>query len=228
MAGIVSRHPRESVALFVGSGAMLIICANALFMQPGPHPAPIFAPKPILAAPAAAPMAPAAAPLFAPPIASQRFEAPARPRTAIISDIQRELTRRQFYDGSVDGIWGAQTDAAARDFAQAGTMKITVEPGEELLRAITGSNVKASKSVAVPPLRNDPIAQLLAPGKRVVTVQRVLAAYGYGQIRPSGNLDEPTQAAIRKFELSRKMPATGQISDQLVRALSEMSGQPID
>ena len=46
VAGIVTRNPREAVGIIFATGAFMIICANALFMQPGPHPAPIFAPKP--------------------------------------------------------------------------------------------------------------------------------------------------------------------------------------
>ena len=33
-----------------------------------------------------------------------------------------------------------------------------------------------------------------------LAVQRVLSEFGYGQMRPSGTLDEPTSAAIEKFE----------------------------
>jgi peptidoglycan hydrolase-like protein with peptidoglycan-binding domain len=230
VTGIITRYPRESVGVLVAAGAFSIICANALFMQNGPHPAPIFAPKAVVAP--AAVMAPPrvqAAPVIA-PLVAPRVETPARPRAQIVGDIQRELSRRGFYDGAVDGIWGAQTDAAARDFAQANALKITIEAGEDLLHAITASSVKtAAKPASAPqPAHNDPIAQLLAPGKRVIATQRILAAYGYGQIKPTGVLDAQTQDAIRKFESGHKMPVTGQISDQLIRALSEMSGQPID
>jgi peptidoglycan hydrolase-like protein with peptidoglycan-binding domain len=158
MAGIVSRNPRESVALFVSAGAISIIFVNALFMQKGPHPSPIFAPKSVMARPMPAP-----APIIHPSTAAA-VPAPA-PRP----------------------------DAAPHK-----------------------------------PARNDPIAQLLAPSSRVLTVQRLLTDYGYGQIRPTGALGPDTEEAIRKFERSRKMPVTGTLSDQLVKALSEMSGQRID
>ncbi len=62
----------------------------------------------------------------------------------------------------------------------------------------------------------------------MTTVQRILTAYGYGQIKPTGVLDNATEDAIRKFETSRKMPVTGQVSDQVVRALSALSGQQIE
>ena len=176
-ASIISRHPRESVAVFIGGSAVVMICANALFMQPGPHPAPILARS---SAPPSR-LSTVSGPLSPAPIAQPaRFEPvqaavlpPARPQAA-------------------------------------------------------GPVSKPKLAAAPEPARQDPIAQLLTPTKRITTVQRVLAAYGYGQIKPTGVLDNATEDAIRKFETSRKMAVTGQISDQLVRALSAMSGQPIE
>lgn len=80
--------------------------------------------------------------------------------------------------------------------------------------------------------RNDPIAELISssipPPSRVVAVQRVLSEFGYGQIRPSGILDEPTSAAIRKFESDHKLPVTGRLSDRLSTELGAMTGHPIE
>jgi len=87
--------------------------------------------------------------------------------------------------------------------------------------------------------RNDPIGDLIgsapAPAStasvtgaaRVVAVQRALSEYGYGQLRLSGALDEPTSAAIQKFEADRKLPVTGRISDRLLSELAAMTGRPI-
>lgn len=63
---------------------------------------------------------------------------------------------------------------------------------------------------------------------RIMSVQRVLAAYGYGQIKPSGILDQPTSVAIERFEREHKLPVTGKISDRLVTELSAMIGRPLD
>jgi hypothetical protein len=81
--------------------------------------------------------------------------------------------------------------------------------------------------------RHDPIADLIAtpagtPSPRLAAVQRVLAAFGYGQIRPSGLLDEPTSTAIEKFEKERKLPMTGRLSDRLISELSAMTGHPVE
>jgi peptidoglycan hydrolase-like protein with peptidoglycan-binding domain len=64
--------------------------------------------------------------------------------------------------------------------------------------------------------------------RRVAVVQRALAEYGYGQLKPTGTIGTDTQAAIQKFERDRKLPITGQVSDRLVRELAAVIGHPID
>ena len=81
---------------------------------------------------------------------------------------------------------------------------------------------------ATPARGNDPIAALLAPSNRVTAAQQVLSQYGYGQIKPNGVVGPDTQDAIRRFERSQKMPVTGQLSDPVVKALSQMSGRSLD
>jgi hypothetical protein len=75
---------------------------------------------------------------------------------------------------------------------------------------------------------NDPIAALIGETSHVMAVQRVLADYGYGQITPTGVLDQSTSAAIAKFERERGLPVTGQISDRLVSELAAMTGRPLE
>ena len=76
--------------------------------------------------------------------------------------------------------------------------------------------------------RNDPIADLIGPSLRVAAVQRVLSQYGYGQIKPSGILDDTTSAAIERFEREYKLPVTGRITDRLVGALASLAGHPLE
>lgn len=205
--------------------AIFAISLNALFLQKGPHPAPIFATRPLLKQeqPLPSPRPQAAQPTAAPNSATPS-------RAALIANIQRELGRRGFYDGAADGVWGAKTDAAARDFVQAANLKINPEASDGLLRAIVGSNAKAQngQSVSPEPARNDPIAELIAPSKRVLAIQRALADFGYGQIKLTGVYDPDTRAAIEKFERERKVPVTGQISDRFVRELAAMTGRPLE
>jgi peptidoglycan hydrolase-like protein with peptidoglycan-binding domain len=223
LAAAIARHPREFVGIVMGTAAIFAIIINALFLQHGPHSAPIFTTRTALSAdervvlPRPRVVEPAATPATT----------PARPPAQIVTDIQRELSRKGFYDGSPDGAWGAKTDAAARDFVQAAGLRVNVEASENLLRAVIGSKVQAPRQ-PVAPARKDPIAELLAPTKQVLAVQRALADFGYGQIKPTGVFDPATQAAIEKFERDRKLPVTGQMTDLVVRELAAMTGRPLE
>ncbi|MGB9364960.1 MAG: peptidoglycan-binding domain-containing protein, partial [Xanthobacteraceae bacterium] len=159
-------------------------------------------------------------------IAAAKPEAAARPRADIITDIQRELSRRGLYDGPVDGMVGPKTDAAIRDFETAAKLKATGEASEEVLRAITRTPLKTE--AAAPRSRPDPIAELIAPPQRVIAVQRALNDYGYGPLKMTGQFGAETVSAIQKFERDRKLPVTGQISPRLLRELAALTGRPLE
>jgi peptidoglycan hydrolase-like protein with peptidoglycan-binding domain len=224
---VLSRRPADSLAIIVAVISTGAIMVNALMLQTGPHPAPLFlTAKPVAAGPstsAAVTVLPGPRPAET---GTVKKHAGARSRTEIVAEIQKELARRGFYEGSADGVYGPKTDAAIRDFEQVAGLKPSGEPNETLLRAIAQSSVRARAPTESRP--NDPIAELLAPSKQVKAVQRVLAAFGYGQINPSGVLDPETQSAIQSFERERKLPITGQVSDRLRRELMVLSGRPLE
>ena len=223
LAAAIGSHPREFVALIMATIAIFAIVTNALFLQKGPHPAPIFAARPLLQHEAVlAPRVPAAQPSSATETASQS-------RLQLIANIQRALGSKGFYDGPADGIWGAKTDAAVRDFVQATGLKLNPEASDGLLRAISMSPAKPpAGSATANPQPADPIAKLIAPSKRITAVQRALADFGYGQIKTNGVFDPETRAAIEKFERDHQLPITGQISDRVVRELAAMTGRPLE
>jgi peptidoglycan hydrolase-like protein with peptidoglycan-binding domain len=213
-------RPRDTIAAAAAAVAVVTILVNALFLQSGPHPAPIFSTK---QAPVVAPLTdsvatlmPGRKPVAAPP--------PARPRSDTVAEIQRELGKHGFYDGPADGFYGPKTDAAIRDFEQAAGLRPSAEPGETLLAAITRSSVKWKP----PEPARDPIAALLAPSGRITAVQRALTEFGYGPLAPTGVYDAQTRAAIERFERARKRSVTGQINDQLVRDLATLTGRPLE
>lgn len=223
VAAVIVRHPREFVGVVMATAATCAIFSNALFLQKGPHPAPIFATRPVAQAVPLAPPRPQSAPTNV--VVAPLPDTPQN-RGQLISEIQRELNRRGYYDGTVDGIWGARTDAATRDFIQATGVKLNADASDALLRAILSSGAK--RAAAEPARGNDPIADLIAPSKRVLAVQRALADFGYGQIKPTGLFDPETRAAIEKFERDHRLPVTGQISDRVVRELAAMTGRPLE
>jgi len=243
---------RDAVAFIAATFATLAILINVLFMQSGSHPAPMFknAPLPVKAVatesipagprPRPVEAAPLPAPQPAPGKSAAPAPAPARMPGEIITDIQRELARRGYYDGTVDGLYGPKTDSAIRDFEQAAGLRPSTEPNEALLQAITKAPAKLAKGMTgttapVPrppaPIRTDVAEKPVerpAPSKRVIALQRALADFGYGQIKPSGIVDAETQAAIEKFERERKLPITGQVSDRVVREMTAMTGRPLE
>jgi peptidoglycan hydrolase-like protein with peptidoglycan-binding domain len=100
------------------------------------------------------------------------------------------------------------------------------------LRTVSTSNAKPSNTGSVSTAAADPIARLIAPSnalsKRITAVQRALADFGFGQIKPTGVFDADTRAAVEKFERERRLPVDGQISDRLVRELAGMTGRPLE
>jgi len=230
MAAWLLRRPVDSLAALIAAGGTVVILVNALFLQSGPHPAPIIANKP--------PPAPAvvSSSLTAADTALPRHRPadlvaeplpPARPRAQVVTDIQRELSKRGFFDGAADGFYGPKTDAAIRDFEQAAGLRPSNEVGDALLQSIMRSPLKSKPAVAAPK-KNDPIAGLLSTDPKVMAVQRALSSYGYGQIKPTGVYDPETRAAIEQFERERKLPITGRVSDRLNRELTALTGRPLD
>jgi len=270
-------YPRQSVATFMSVLAVGMIVSNALFMQAGEHPAPIFGRKPqgvtvqvaepqqaprpriIAAAPSAQntaePTTAAPAPMAVPMPTPAPVAAP-RNRGDIITDLQRELSHKGFYDGAVDGIWGARTDMALRDFASAAGIRLTPEATEDVLRLVAKSSVVARRheTTGRRDRAGDPIGDLISTPKppaeipvvaaptqpaaapqvasagsnRLMAVQRALTDFGYGQIKPTGAMGPETQAAIERFERDRKLPVTGKLSDQMLRELAAVTGRAIE
>jgi peptidoglycan hydrolase-like protein with peptidoglycan-binding domain len=246
---IVCRRPWGSLGLAIATAATAAICINALFLQASPHPAPMLAgkPRPVAASDATSSFIsmPRPRPALRETNAAES-PATARPRAQIVSDIQRELSRRGFFDGPVDGIYGAKTDAAIRDFEHAAGLKPSAQPDEALLRAIARSPIAAtpatpatasaarsggarSVNAAAKPAPQAPVPPAPIPtSKRVLAVQRALADFGYGQVRPTGVLGAETKVAIERFERERKLPVSGQISERLTRELAAVTGRPLD
>jgi peptidoglycan hydrolase-like protein with peptidoglycan-binding domain len=215
------RNPVDAIGLALLLIGVVAVLANALYRQPGPHPAPIFSVKP---RPVAEPES------LVPPLPRARPPA-ARPRADLTIDIQRELIKRGLFEGAADGVMGPKTDAAIRDFETLASMKVTGEPSEELLRALQ----RGPKTDAPRPAAHDQITELLSgsvpaagTAQRVIAVQRALEDFGYGPVKATGTIGPETTTAIRKFESARKMPITGQVSPRLVRELAAVTGRPLE
>jgi peptidoglycan hydrolase-like protein with peptidoglycan-binding domain len=127
----------------------------------------------------------------------------------------------------------AKAPSGSTASASAGPAQVTGTTSSKPAEQIIATRPVASAATASPPApsrRDDPIADLIAPqpSPKVTAVQRALSEYGYGQIKPSGILDQPTTAAIEKFEREHKLPVTGRISERLVSQLTALVGHSLN
>jgi hypothetical protein len=209
---IMLHSPKDMVAGVLAVAAIGAIVVNALFLQPGPHPSPMFGSVVTLPAPGS-PSSANPLPRPRPAEATKAEAGPPEPRSAEARSAEVKSAEPRVID-----MKSAETKAA--------------DPLTSLVKATSAAPV-ATSSIPRPPA-SIPVASRtdgnLGPGgsRRVAAVQRVLTEYGYGQLKPNGLIGADTQAAIAKFERERKIPATGQMSDRMVRELSAMIGHAIN
>ena len=228
----LARHrPLDCAAAVVALGLTALTLTNALWMQKGPHPAPLMT--------AALPVSPpkettgslAPAPPPRPPEvqAERRSEnVVKRTRVELLTEIQRELARRGYYESGIDGVYGSRMDAAIREFEQAARLPVTGEPTEALLQALARSKLAKREKPATAGTAGDAAKAAAAQARRVAALQRALTDFGYGQLKLSGVVDDPTRTAIEKFEREQKLPVKGKVSDRLLRELAAVTGRPLE
>jgi len=158
--GTLVRRPREAMAGLAGFAAVGTIFVNALFLQPGPHPAPIFA-----ARPAALPLnrnaeqAPVrqvgtvpirSAATFEPVAYSQVPTPAAKPEPAVHGDpigdlingskrlagVQRALSDFGYGQIKPNGQFGPETEQAIAKFEQQHKMPVTGQMSDRLVKAL--------------------------------------------------------------------------------------------
>ena len=199
---VLLHSPKDMVAGVLAFAAVSAIIANALLLQAGRHPAPLFGT--VVAMPAVTSMA--ANPLPRPrPVEADTSISEPKPAEPQAADLKAS-------DHKV-------SDPKASD------------PMANLVRATSAAPVATSGVPRPPasiPVSTNSDAVSGAGSRRVAAVQRALTEYGYGQLKATGTVGSDTQAAIQKFERARKIPVTGQMSDRLVRELAAMIGHPID
>ena len=188
---ILSRAMRPTALLCGGIVAISAgIVANALFLQSGRHPAPLFSTRIVTTEPQVA-----------------------HP-DAMVEAVQSALKDAGYYAGPVDGIAGAQTASAIRAFEQRNGRRETGVAEPDLLEAI-----RAAPTAFRPPTNAAPAADVAAdaaPDERVAAVQTALSRAAYGQIKADGVFGPQTRDAIIRFQQDHGLPATGEISDALV------------
>ncbi len=215
IARVVDRafeNPAMSGGLMVMAITAMAIMSNALFLQAGRHPEPLFATRP-----AAAPLAPAARRVATVPLphtreAASAAVAAATPKVAapsaagapapvddtklLITAVQRELARLGIYTGAIDGLSGPRTKAAISTWQTAAGITVTGDPTPELLAALR-------KPVAAAPPAPAPVPAVV---EQAASSDQVAAAVARAQ-----ELEREQAAITLGAELRKVQVALNQI-----------------
>lgn len=204
---VLLHSPKDTVAGLLAVAAVCAILTNALFLQAGRHPSPMFGGNVVTL--------PAPQPATASPL----------PRPRPIELATRPVEPEQVESKPVE----ARTVDSKAAEPKGADAKNSDAMTNLVVKSTTSAPAAAPANVMRPPAPIPAPAQAQTAGaRRVAAVQRALTQYGYGQLKPTGAVGADTQAAISKFEHARKLPVTGQMSDRLVRELTAMTGHQID
>jgi len=214
---ILLRSPKDVVAGALAFAAVSAIITNALFLQAGRHPAPMFGSSVVIPGTAL----PGANPLPRP--------RPAEAAAALLEPGPIEIRPAESRATESRPSESKPSESKVADPKSADPK--SADPLANLVRATVAAPVAPPNVLRPPapvPMASHGDAAQITGSRRVAAVQRVLTQYGYGQLKATGTIGSDTQAAIQKFEREHKMPPTGQMSDRLVRELIAMVGHPID
>jgi hypothetical protein len=225
---ILLHSPKDTLACALVFTAVSAIVANALFLQAGRHPSPMFGTvvaMPVAGLPGASPL-----PRPRPSVPDDPVFEPKRAELKSFEPKPSEATRSEAKPFEPRPFESRPFES--RPFEPKPGEPKAADPLGGLVKAATSAPPVAPSTVMRPPApiplsSHNEVAAISGP-RRVAAVQRALTQYGYGQLKPTGTAGSDTQAAIQKFERERKMPVTGHVSDRLVRELTAVIGHPID
>lgn len=206
----ILNHPKDAIAIMFAVAVVAAIAGNALFMQAGRHPSPMFGAATAISHKAVLP---------ANPIPRARpADAEAKPAESRAAEVKPAVEQKQQEP--------RQADARSRDPMRQ-LIEKTAAPGAPVA-SVLRPPAPIPVAARADGQRSDAAAGLLASQRRIAAVQRTLTEFGYAQLKPTGVAGSDTQAAIAKFEKERKLPVTGQPSDRVVRELAAVTGRPIE
>ena len=176
------------------------IAGNALLLQGGRHPAPLFVTR-------------NAAPETGPETREQG--------DLIVQAVQQSLASAGLYAGPVDGVAGPQTRAAILRFERETGRPEMGEPTPDLIAAVEAWNVRANLGGA-DAVEDEATAAAATGDPTVLAVQEALARAAYGPLNVDGVFGQQTRDAITRFQLDEGLPLTGAIDADLIARLKRL------
>ncbi|MCM5558622.1 peptidoglycan-binding protein [Pleomorphomonas sp. JP5] len=178
-------NPMATAGSLMMTATAIAILTNALALQPGAHPAPLFV--------GTRPVAPATpAPTQAPTLRSSDGSAVGATDQSLIADIQKGLKDFGYYKGEIDGLAGPQTSQAILAFERAFRLTPTGEPSNNVLLAIRSVRPKTSLNVDSP-VAADPLTVASLPTNAAAPVPRP---------KPDATAAQPAPTEAQPAEMS--------------------------
>lgn len=229
LSGFVQAYVKEIFVTAAVIGLIGSATVNALFLQDAKHPAPLFAAESI------SPAQTAAIPKQREIRLNQVGQNDQTPLAdPLVTEIQRNLAARGYYDSDIDGLMGARTRTAIGLYQRAFNATVTYEASQSLLDHIRLSNpesdyhAKARQRVADtektasgnPPLQrvSNTIDAVSEDPERIKQVQRALSKLGY-KLVDDGVAGPNTRQAIADFKRKRGLDGSGAITVSLLNEL---------
>jgi peptidoglycan hydrolase-like protein with peptidoglycan-binding domain len=210
----------------MGLTACLIV-ANAVGLQPGRHPAPLFATRDRSDA------------LQVPEPDGRNPGLKIQEISTLVLDLQISLRKIGLYEGPLDGLNGPATERAIRSFERRSGQVETGEASEALLALVLlQGDAPAEGLMPVPRAKpgfsgtsnrvtdGDAAAGVDADPK-LMKIQKALSELGYGPLKADGLMGANTNAAIRRFEFDRGLPMTGEPGLKVIERLEMVSGRKL-
>lgn len=242
----VLRHPSACAAFLVFALGFSAIASNAVFLQTGSHPEPIwktrdtkvshtFVVKPVKPDTTNSILTQSTS-LNNVPVPTMRPALRMKPaaQSSIVRDVQFALGEIGYYEGKVDGIYGPATRSAIMTYQSNAGM---LPDGEasfgllsniELALAIIKKEKQTQHTATAEPVKPSPSVPASAPAAvasqkaaLVAKIQKGLAEFGYDEVAVDGIMGSQTRQAIRAFQNRFELRVTGEpdadILDKLVQ-----------
>ena len=147
-----------------------------------------------------------------------------------IREVQRTLDRHGFRAGPIDGVMGPATRTALKSFQQSQNLERTGQLNRQTLVALgvqpDPSTVERQAPAVGTPAeptvsaeRRPPIYIVAIPSRTVREAQQALNQRGFQAGPPDGFISRATEVALRNFQASANLQATGQLDRQTLDAL---------
>lgn len=136
-----------------------------------------------------------------------------------VQAVQDKLRQAGAYTGNVDGIWGADSEAALQHFQQTHQLQVTGQMNQATAATLgidPGTLIAAAQPA--PTASAPPAGETLRP-RSIRAIQTRLRALNFYNGAIDGVWGQSTQSAIERFQQGRGLQPNGQLNPATIAAL---------